>query len=92
MVHDGPLLLWFDYVAADIDAPNHPAHPTFDLIAASIYAFTGWEPDRVVRAANEVLAKRSAVIGEITNTELWPGAYTETDAVGFGIILDKPPQ
>jgi hypothetical protein len=79
----------FDYVAADIDPPNDPIHPTFDLIAASIYAFTGWEAEKVVRAANDVLTNRSKVIGEITNTELWLGAYTETDQVGFSIILDN---
>ena len=82
----------FDYVASDIDPPERPAHPTFDLIAASIYAFTGWEADEVVRAANEVLINRSTVTGGIKNTELWPGAYTEIDQVGFSIFLEKQRQ
>ena len=82
----------FDYVASDIDPPERPAHLTFDLIAANIYAFTGWEADEVVRAANEVVTNRSTVTGGIKNTELWPGAYTEIDQVGFSIFLEKQRQ
>ena len=27
----------FDYVASDIDPPERPAHPTFDLIADHVF-------------------------------------------------------
>ena len=79
----------FDYVASDIDPPERPAHPTFDLIAASIYAFTGWEAHEVVQAAKEVLTNRSTVTGGMKNTELWPGAYTDIDHGSFGIFLEE---
>jgi hypothetical protein len=82
----------FDYVASDIDPPEHPAQPSFELIAASIYAFTGWEADKVFRVANEVLTNRSTVTGGLKNTELWPGAYTEIDQVRFSIFLEKQRQ
>jgi hypothetical protein len=78
----------FDYVAADIDGPNGPVHPTFDLIAASIYAFTGWEADKVIRTTNEVLKNRSRVMSEIKNSEL-PGGFTEIDFTGFSIYVPK---
>jgi hypothetical protein len=82
----------FDYVAADIDAPNSSLHPTFDLVAASIYAFTGWEADKVVQVANEVLKDRpTGYVGDFKTVELRPGAYAQIETVGFSITLDKTP-
>jgi hypothetical protein len=82
----------FDYIAADIDAPDHPPHPTFDLVAASIYAVTGWEADKVVRVANEVLRDRPSDIGKFKTVELWPGLYLEIEQVGFDIFSEKSHQ
>ena len=82
----------FDHVAADVDAPNGPPHPTFDLVAASIYAVTGWEADKVVRVANEVLRDRPSDIGKFKTVELWPGLYLQIAQVGFDIFLEKPRQ
>jgi hypothetical protein len=76
-------------VFSDIDTPAASLrHPTFDLIAASIYAFTGWDADKVVRTANEVLENRSRDMGDIVNTELAPGAYAKIDFSSFAIELD----
>ena len=70
----------FDYVAADIDTPAASLlHPTFDLIAASIYAFTGWDADKVIRTTNEVLKNRSRDMADIKITELSPGAYAKDE-------------
>jgi hypothetical protein len=74
---------------SDIDTPAASIrHPTFDLIAASIYAFTGWDADKVVRTANEVLENRSPDMADIVNTELAPGAYAKITFSSFTIELD----
>jgi hypothetical protein len=78
----------FDYIVANIDGPEGPAHPTFDMIAASIYAYTGWDADKVVRFTNEVIKKRSP-IGRIKSTELFPGAYVNIANVSFTIEPDR---
>jgi hypothetical protein len=76
-------------VFSDIDTPAVSLlHPTFDLIAASIYAFTGWDADKVVRTANEVLKNRSRDMADIENTELSPGAYAKIAYTSFAIELD----
>ncbi len=76
-------------VSSDIDTPAVSLlHPTFDLIAASIYAFTGWDADKVVRTTNEVLKNRSRDMANIKNTELSPGAYAKIAFSVFAIELD----
>jgi hypothetical protein len=82
--HDGK----FVDVFSDIDGPDGALHPTFDLIARSIYAYTGWDAGKVVRTTSDVLKGRSRNLGEITNTELTPGAYAKIATVSFGIELD----
>ena len=73
--------------AIDTPAASLP-HPTFDLIATSIYAFTGWDADKVVRTTNEVLENRSRDMADIVNTELAPGAYAQIAFSAFTIQLD----
>ena len=75
-------------VFSDIDEPDGALHPTFDLVAASIYAYTGWDVSKVVRTTVEVLKGRSHTVGEITTTELTPGAYAKIATISFGIELD----
>ena len=75
-------------VFSDIDEPGGALHPTFDLVAASIYAYTGWDSSKAVRTTVEVLKGRSNTVGEITTTELTPGAYAKIATISFGIELD----
>lgn len=75
-------------VLSDIDAPGASVHPTFDLIAASIYAYTGWDADKVVRITDEVLKNRPRGMGDIKPTELLPGAYAKIAYISFAIELD----
>jgi hypothetical protein len=62
----------FVYATTEIDSPTGSLHPTFDLVAANIYAYTGWSVDKVIKVATEVLKSRSPE-GSITATELSPG-------------------
>jgi hypothetical protein len=66
----------FIFATTEIDAPAGPLHPTFDLIAANIYAYTGWSADKVINNAGEVLKSRSSD-GSIKATELSPGAFAK---------------
>lgn len=76
-------------VFSDIDTPAVSLlHPTFDLIAASIYAFTGWDADKVIRVTDEVLKSQSRDMGDIKVTELSPGAYAKIAFSSFAIELD----
>jgi hypothetical protein len=61
-------------------------------VAASIYAVTGWEADKVARVANEALRDRPSEIGKFKTMELTPGLYLEIEQVGFDIFLEKPHQ
>jgi hypothetical protein len=36
-------------IFSEIDGPDRALHPTFDLVAATIYAYTGWDTSKVVR-------------------------------------------
>jgi hypothetical protein len=78
----------FKDVFSDIDQPGGALHPTFDLIVRSIYAYTGWDAGKVVRIADEVLKGRSHTVGEITITELTPGAYAKIVTVSFAVEVD----
>ncbi len=75
-------------VLSDIDTPSVSLHPTFDLIAASIYAYTGWDADKVIRITDEVLKNRPRSMGDIKPTELAPGAYAKIAYSMFAIELD----
>jgi len=80
----------FREISTDLDVPTGPSHPTFDLVAASIYAFTGWEADKVVRKADELLKSRPRGLGDIQTTELLPGAYVQIEHMGFTIEQESP--
>jgi hypothetical protein len=75
-------------VVSDIDRPGGADHPTFDLIAAGIYALTGWDADRVVHTTDEIIKNRPRGLGDIKTTELMPGAYASIDFTIFEIDLD----
>jgi hypothetical protein len=64
----------FIFATTEIDAPSGSLHPSFDLIAANIYAYTGWSADKVIKIAGEVLKSRSRD-GSIKAPELSPGAF-----------------
>jgi hypothetical protein len=79
----------FYFVTTEIDAPTGPLHPSFDLIAANIYAYTGWSVDKVIRIAGEVLKGRSSDnMGDIKATELSPGTYAKIAYISFLIEGD----
>jgi hypothetical protein len=74
---------------ADIDNPNaHLLHPTFDLIAAAIYAYTGWSGDKVVSVADSVRKMQKNDMGAIEGTELAPGASVSIGYTQFSIDLE----
>jgi hypothetical protein len=77
----------FREVSTDIDVPSGPLHPTFDLVAADIYAFTGWEADKVIRTADELLKHRPHAMGDVQTTE-FSGAYVHIEYMGFTIGFD----
>lgn len=66
----------FIFATTEIDSPGGPLHPSFDLIAANIYAYTGWSVDKVIKVATGVLKGRSPE-GSTTATELSPGAFVK---------------
>jgi hypothetical protein len=78
----------FFFVTTEIDAPTGSLHPSFDLVAANIYAYTGWGVDKVIRIAGEVLKSRSRDMGDIKATELSPGAYAKIAYMSFVIEGD----
>ncbi|SRR6266404_2133392 len=76
-------------VSSDIDTPVVSfLHPTFDLIAASIYAYTGWDAEKVVRITDQVLKNRPRDMADIKPTELSSGAYAKIAYTSFAIELD----
>jgi hypothetical protein len=75
-------------VVSDIDRPGGADHPTFDLIAASIYTLTGWDADRVVHTTDEIIRNRPRGLGDIKSTELMPGVYANIAFNAFEIDLD----
>jgi hypothetical protein len=44
-----------------IEDSDHPIHPTFDLIAAAIHAFTGWPADKTIDFTDKLLKSRPAL-------------------------------
>lgn len=51
----------FSQIFVAIEDSDHPIHPTFDLIAAAIYAFTGWPADKTIDFTDKVLKNRPAL-------------------------------
>jgi hypothetical protein len=76
----------FKDIFSNIDAPDRRLHPTFDLIAAGIYAYTGWNSDQVTGATYELLKKQPRDTSEMETTKL-PGAYAKITNMQFAIEL-----
>jgi hypothetical protein len=79
---------FYDFFA-NIDAPDVYLHPTFDLIAASVYAYTGWPANKVVSVTDGILKKQPRVMADIATTELLRGVYAAISYMQFAIELDE---
>jgi hypothetical protein len=76
----------FKDVFSNIDAPDLSLHPKFDLIAAGIYAYTGWNADQVMGATYELLKNQPRELSKMETMKL-PGGYAKITNMQFAIEL-----
>jgi hypothetical protein len=82
----------FSDIFVSIEDSDHPIHPTLDLIAAAIFAYTNWPADMTISLAYKLLKKRPglySIAPDNVEVEQIPGAHAKLMSVTFAIELDS---
>jgi len=76
----------FKDIFSNIDGPGLMLHPTLDLVAAGIYAYTGWNSEEVMGATYQLLKKQPHDASKMGTANL-AGGFAKVTNTQFAIEL-----